>query len=154
VAVETDILPARYQSPRQIGRGGMGEIYLATDSALGRPVAVKMLAERYADDDAVRGRFTREALAAARLSSEAHIVTIFDVGEWNGRPFLVMEYLPGGSLEDVVRRGPQPPGEVLEWLEQAAVALDAAHDAGVVHRDVKPANLLVDAGGQVHVADF
>lgn len=132
----------------------MGEIYLATDSALGRPVAVKMLAERYADDGAVRGRFTREALAAARLSSEAHIVTIFDVGEWNGRPFLVMEYLPGGSLEDVVREGPQQPRDALEWLEQAAVGLDAAHAAGVVHRDVKPANLLVDAGGQVNVADF
>jgi len=132
----------------------MGEIYRATDSALGRPVAVKLLAERYADDGAVRRRFTHEALAAARLSSEAHIVTIFDVGEWNGRPFLVMEYLPGGSLEDVVRRGSRPPGEALKWLEQAAAALDAAHDAGVVHRDVKPANLLVDAGGQVHVADF
>jgi len=132
----------------------MGEIYRATDSALGRRVAVKLLAERYAEDDAARSRFTREALAAARLSSEPHIVTIFDVGEWNGRPFLVMEYLPGGSLDDVVRRGPQPPGDVLEWLEQAAAALDAAHDAGVVHRDVKPANLLVDAAGQVHVADF
>jgi hypothetical protein len=154
VAVKTDILPPRYHSPLQIGRGGMGEIYRATDSALGRSVAVKLLAERYADDGAVRGRFTREALAAARLSSEAHIVTIFDVGEWNGRPFLVMEYMPGGSLEDVVRRGPQPPSKALQGLEQAAAALDAAHDAGVVHRDVKPANLLVDAGGQVHVADF
>ena len=154
MAVETHILPPRYHSPRQIGRGGMGEIYRATDSALGRPVAVKLLAERYADDVAVRRRFTHEALAAARLSSEAHIVTIFDVGEWNGRPFLVMEYLPGGSLEDVVRRGPRPHSEALEWLEQAAAALDAAHDAGVVHRDVKPANLLVDAGGQLHVADF
>ena len=132
----------------------MGEIYRATDSALGRPVAVKLLAEPYADDDAVRGRFTREALAAARLSGHAHIVTIFDVGDWNGRPFLVMEYLPGGSLDDVVRRGPPPPGKALEWLEEAAAALDAAHEAGVVHRDVKPANLLVDAGGQVHVADF
>ena len=114
VAVETDILPPRYQSPRQIGRGGMGEVYLATDSALGRPVAVKMLAERYADDGAVRRRFTREALAAARLSSEAHIVTIFDVGEWNGRPFLVMEYLPrrdsGGTTaaQAAVRRGIAP----------------------------------------------
>ena len=154
MAVETDILPPRYQSPRQIGRGGMGEIYRATDSTLGRPVAVKLLAERYADDGAVRRRFTHEALAAARLSSDPHIVTIFDVGEWNGRPFLVMEYLPGGSLDDVVRGGPQPPGEALEWLEQAAAALDAAHQAGIVHRDVKPANLLVDARGQVHVADF
>jgi serine/threonine-protein kinase len=132
----------------------MGEIYRATDSALGRPVAVKLLAERYADDVAVRRRFTNEALAAARLSSQAHIVTIFDVGEWRGRPFLVMEYMPGGSLEDVVRRGPRPYSEALEWLEQAAAALDAAHEAGIVHRDVKPANLLVDAAGQVHVADF
>jgi hypothetical protein len=133
----------------------MGEIYRATDDVLGRAVAIKVLAERYAADDAVGSRFTREALAAARLSGQPNTVTIFDVGEWIGRPFIVMEYLPGGSLADVLaREGVQPPGRVLPWLEQAAAALDAAHRNGIVHRDVKPANLLLDRESVVHVADF
>ena len=151
----TDTLPARYRNPQLIGRGGMGDIYRATDAALGRDVAVKVLAERYAQDAAVRERFTREALAAARLSGEANIVTIFDVGEHHGRSYIVMEYLGGGSLEDVLRRGgAQPPARVFAWLDQAARALDAAHRRGVVHRDVKPGNLMLDREGNVHVADF
>jgi serine/threonine-protein kinase len=155
MAVDTDILPPRYRSPKRIARGGMGEIYRATDATLGRAVAVKLLAERYSRDDSVRQRFTREALAAARLSGEPHIVTIFDVGEHAERPFIVMEYLGGGSLEDRIRKdGAQEPVQALEWLEQAALALDAAHGHGVVHRDVKPANLLLDRNGNVHVADF
>jgi predicted Ser/Thr protein kinase len=155
MVVNTDMLPPRYRSPKRIASGGMGEIYRATDATLGRAVAVKLLAERYSRDDGVRQRFTREALAAARLSGEPHIVTIFDVGEHAGRPFIVMEYLSGGSLEQRIRKdGAQSPGQALEWLEQAAVAFDAAHRNGVVHRDVKPANLLLDRNGNVHVADF
>jgi tRNA A-37 threonylcarbamoyl transferase component Bud32 len=155
LAVDTDILPGRYRSPKRIALGGMGEIYRATDSALGRAVAVKLLAERYSRDESVRRRFTREALAAARLSGEPHIVMIFDVGEYAGRPFIVMEYLSGGSLEERIRKhGAQEPAQALEWLEQAALALDAAHKHGVVHRDVKPANLLLDRNGDVHVVDF
>ncbi len=153
--VDTDLLPPRYRSPKRIASGGMGEIYRATDSTLGRAVAVKLLADRYSRDDAVRQRFTREALAAARMSGEPHIVTIFDVGEHAGRPFIVMEYLGGGSLEQRLRKdGAQEAGRALEWLEQAAVALDAAHRHGVIHRDVKPANLLLDRNENVHVADF
>jgi predicted Ser/Thr protein kinase len=152
--VETDILPPRYRGPQRVGRGGMGEIYRATDATLGRAVAIKVLAERYAEDAAVRERFTREALAAARLSGEPNIVTIFDVGEWNDRPFIVMEYLAGGSLEEKLRSGPQPTQQACEWLEDTARALDAAHGHGVVHRDVKPANLLLDRDDNVHVADF
>jgi serine/threonine-protein kinase len=133
----------------------MGNIYRATDSALGRPVAIKILADRYAQDEAVRERFTREALAAARLSGDPNTVTIFDVGEYNERPYIVMEHLAGGSLEDIVRKGgAQPPQQVFRWLEQAAAALDAAHAKGVVHRDVKPGNLMLDRNGDVHVADF
>jgi tRNA A-37 threonylcarbamoyl transferase component Bud32 len=148
-------LPPRYQSPQQIGRGGMGDIYRATDSVLGREVAVKILAERYSQDDSVRERFKREALAAARLSGEPNIVTIFDVGEHHERPYIVMEYLGGGSLDDVLRRGgAQPPQQVFAWLEQAGRALDAAHARGVVHRDVKPGNLMLDREGNVYVADF
>ena len=153
--VDTDILPARYRSPERVARGGMGDIYRATDSTLGRVVAVKLLAEHYARDEAVRRRFTREALAAARLSGEPHVVMIFDVGEHAGRPFIVMEYLNGGSLEERLRKeGAPEPGQALDWLEQTARALDAAHRHGVVHRDVKPANLLLDRNGDVHVVDF
>ena len=95
-----DILPPRYRDARPIGRGGMGEIFRATDQELGREVAVKVLAERYAQDEPLRARFKREALAAARLSGDPNIVTIFDVGEHDGRPMIVMEYLSGGSLEE------------------------------------------------------
>jgi eukaryotic-like serine/threonine-protein kinase len=155
VTAATALLPDRYAGAKRIGRGGMGEIYRATDTTLGRAVAIKLLDLRHAQDEGVRERFTREALAVARLSGNAHIVTIYDVGEWRGRPFIVMEYLPGGSLQETIEtEGAQPPGRVLDWLEQAASALDAAHREGVVHRDVKPANLLLDRLGRVHVADF
>ena len=98
--VYTQLLPPRYRSPRRIGRGAMGDIYLATDDVLGREVAVKALADRYAADESIRQRFKREALSAARLSSEPGAITIYDVGEWEGRPFIVMEHLAGGSLEE------------------------------------------------------
>jgi serine/threonine-protein kinase len=132
----------------------MGEIFRATDTTLGRAVAIKLLADRYAADSDVRGRFMREALAAARLSGDPHIVTIYDVGEHDERPYLVMEYLSGGSLEDQLRDGPVPLGRALGWLDQAAQALDHAHDEGVVHRDIKPANLLLDRNDEVQVGDF
>ena len=155
MAVKTAILPPRYRGPEQIGRGGMGDIYRATDSVLGRVVAIKILADSYAHDESVRERFTREALSAARLSGEPNTVTIYDVGEHDDRPYIVMEYLGGGSLDDVLRSGgAQPPERVFTWLEEAARALDAAHRERVVHRDVKPANLMLDSEGHVHVADF
>jgi len=153
--VRAALLPDRYRDPALVARGGMGEVYCATDSSLERPVAIKVLDERLAADPTVRKRFAREAHTAARLSGEAGIVTIFDVGEWNGRPFIVMEYVRGGSLQDVLdREGAQSPGAALGWLEQTARALDHAHARGVVHRDVKPSNLLLDKEGRVHVADF
>jgi serine/threonine protein kinase len=149
------VLPARFRDARRLGHGGMGDIVLATDTVLDRPVAIKLLAERFAEDESIRKRFTREALAAARLSSVPNTVTIFDVGETaEGRPFIVMEYLAGGSLDDRLQHGPVAPDQALEWLGQAARALDAAHANGIVHRDVKPGNLLLDDNGDVHVADF
>jgi eukaryotic-like serine/threonine-protein kinase len=153
MAVQTGVFPDRYADARLIGQGGMGEIYRARDRELGRDVAIKLLDERFADDEGLRQRFKREALTAARLSGIPHIVTIFDVGEWKGRPFIVMEYLGEGTLAERARGGVDH-AEALEWLEQAAAALDAAHAQGVVHRDVKPPNLLFDNRGELQVADF
>jgi hypothetical protein len=133
----------------------MGEVYRATDSVLERKVAVKILSERYSREDEVRARFRREALAAARLSGTPHVITVFDVGEHRRHPYIVMEYLDGGSVHDRLREGGAvPPGQALEWLGQAAVALDRAHAEGVVHRDVKPANLLLDRDSNIVVTDF
>jgi serine/threonine-protein kinase len=133
----------------------MGEVYRATDSVLERKVAVKLLSERHARQEEVRARFRREALAAARLSGTPHVITVFDVGEHKEQPYIVMEYLDGGSVHDRLRdEGRVPPGQALEWLAQAGIALDRAHAEGVVHRDVKPANLLLDRDGKVVVTDF
>jgi eukaryotic-like serine/threonine-protein kinase len=154
VAVRTDVFPPRYQNVRHIARGGMGDVYRATDTALGRTVALKLLAERYADDPDIRRRFKNEALAAARLSNAPYTVTIFDVGEAEEQPFIVMELLEGGSLEERLKMGQPSTADALRWLGQAAQALDAGHALGVVHRDVKPGNLLLDDRGDVHVADF
>jgi eukaryotic-like serine/threonine-protein kinase len=150
----TQILPDRYQHVERLARGAMGEIYRATDTTLDRVVAVKLLAEPFVADDSARRRFAREARAAARVSGDPNIVTIFDVGDAGERPYIVMEYIAGASLEERLRSGRQRPADALSWLEQAGRALDYAHSHGVVHRDVKPGNLLLDRADNVHVADF
>ena len=151
----TSVLPPRYEHAERVADGGMSEVFRATDGVLGRTVAVKLLASRFRNDTDARRRFAREARAAARLSDETHTITVFDVGDWRGRPYIVMEYLSGGSLADLLRRGqPRAPARALAWLEQAALALDHAHAHGVVHRDVKPANLLLDERNNLLVADF
>ncbi len=99
-------------------------------------------------------RFRREALSAARLSGTPHVITVFDVGEHRKQPYIVMEYLEGGSVYDRLREGRVSPAQTLAWLAQAGQALDRAHAQGVVHRDVKPANLLLDRDGRVNVSDF
>jgi serine/threonine-protein kinase len=154
MAVKSPVLPSRYRDAKPVGRGGMAEIFRATDGELGRTVAVKVLAEHCSEDTEIRKRFLSEGRAAARLSGDPNTVTIYDVGETDGRPYIVMEYFPGGSLANRIAAGPVDRLRALEWLEQAAGAHDAAHERGVVHRDVKPGNLLLDKDDNIYVADF
>ncbi|HET9286221.1 MAG TPA: serine/threonine-protein kinase [Gaiella sp.] len=148
-------LPSRYATPELIAYGGMGEVYRATDETLGRTVAVKVLSERYARDDEFHARFLREAQTAASLSGEANVIVIHDVGETrDDLPFIVMEYVPGGTVADRLRTRRVDSEQALRWLEQAAAALDRAHARGIVHRDVKPANLLIADDDTIRVSDF
>jgi serine/threonine-protein kinase len=148
------MLPPRYEHVRRIAVGGMGEIYVAHDTTLERTVAIKLLGAQFSRDEGIRRRFSREAHAAARLSGHPHIVTIFDIGEGDGRPFIVMEYLGGGTLAERGRERAIAHEDAVRWLGQAADALDEAHRRGIVHRDVKPANLLFDDRDSLKVADF
>ena len=155
MAVQAKPLFARYTDAELLGAGVCGEVYRATDSLLGRVVAVRVLARRFNDDLTVRQRFIRETLAAAALSAHRHSVTLYDVGEWEGQAYAVMDYLPQGSLEERLQQeGAQPLDQVIVWIEQVAAMLDAAHEAGIAHGEVKAANLLLDAQGDVQVADF
>jgi eukaryotic-like serine/threonine-protein kinase len=141
----------------------MAAVWCADDLVLGRAVAVKVLAERFAHDDMAMRRFKREARAAARVSTHAHVVTIYDVGdldvdprdvESSARPFIVMEYLAGGTVADAIRVGAVRRQEAVRWIREAGSALDHAHARGIVHRDIKPANFLLNRSRVLHVADF
>ena len=147
-------LPPRYRYEGAVAAGGMAVVYHAHDEMLDRPVAVKVLAEHLSEDDAARKRFQREARAAAGLSSHPNVVTVFDVGEHEGRSFIVMELRRGGTLGEAMAKGKVPQLIALQWLREAASAVDAAHERGVVHRDIKPANLLLDEHQRLAVADF
>jgi eukaryotic-like serine/threonine-protein kinase len=141
----------RYRLERPLGHGGMASVHLARDAELDRPVAVKVLAESLAGDTAFRKRFLREARLAARLS-HPNVVAVYDAGdEDGGRPYIVMEYVDGTTLEG---RGPLPPREAVALAVQACHGLAHAHAAGLVHRDVKPHNLLLRTDGTLKVADF
>ena len=144
----------RYQLERRIAVGGMGEVWQARDEVLGRRVAVKLLRPDLAEDEGFRTRFRTEARAAARLSHPG-VVSVFDYGEQSGSCYLVMELIDGEPLSSVLaRRGPLPPNEAMSIVAQAASVLAAAHRQGIVHRDVKPANLLLRPDGRVKVTDF
>ncbi|HTU88377.1 MAG TPA: serine/threonine-protein kinase [Solirubrobacteraceae bacterium] len=153
-------LPGRYEPLRHIATGGMASVWCARDQALGRNVAIKLLAERFAHDDAAAERFMREARAAARLSGHPNVVMIYDVGETHpagiqpARGFIVMEYLAGGTVADALRVDSVRRVHTVKWLHEASSALDYAHSRGVLHRDIKPANLLLARDRTLHVADF
>ena len=145
----------RYRVERPLGHGAMSTVDLARDVELDREVALKRLAENLARDDDLRARFQREARLAARLA-HPNVIQIYDVGEDDdGRPFIAMEYVAGETLAELVaRRGPLPPNEAAELGVQACRALAAAHEAGLVHRDVKPQNLLLRSDGVLKLGDF
>jgi eukaryotic-like serine/threonine-protein kinase len=147
-------LPPRYRDAVLVARGGMGEVYRARDDMLDRLVAVKVLADGQLPVWERRLRFQREAAAAARLSNEPHVVGVYDFGDVDGAEYIVMEWCPNGDVLHYARHNEVDAPRVQKWIRQAATALDAAHAAGVVHRDVKPANLLLDAECDVKVADF
>ncbi len=142
-----------YEILGELGRGGMGVVYQARDTKLGRIVALKMLRAGSAADASQRARFRLEAQAAARLQ-HPHIVQIFEVGEHAGAPYFALEFCPGGSLAKKVNSQPLPPAEAARLVETLARAVQAAHDHQVVHRDLKPANVLLTANGTLKVADF
>jgi serine/threonine-protein kinase len=144
----------RYEVLRRIARGGMADVYLARDLLLDRPVALKVLFREFATDPSFVQRFRREATAAANLS-HPNIVGVYDSGEANGTYFIVMEYIEGRSLAQIIRDdGPLSPDRAADITTDVAAALGFAHRNGVVHRDVKPGNVLISPIGQVKVADF
>src|SRR5689334_17946829 len=148
------LLSARYRLDAQIGSGGMSTVYRAFDANLERRVAIKLLHREIAADSDQLERFRREARAVAQLS-HPHIVGVIDAGEDEGRPYIVFEYVEGETLKERIRRmGRLPIGEAVAYAIEIARALGAAHARHIVHRDVKPQNVLIDEEGSAKVTDF
>ncbi|MBA2537044.1 MAG: serine/threonine protein kinase [Actinobacteria bacterium] len=144
----------RYTVGRLLGRGGMAAVYLAQDGDLERPVAIKVLSDQYAYDDEFADRFRREAQTAAKLA-HPNIVQVYDTGEDEGRLYIVMKYIEGEGLDEILaREGRLEVDTVLGLADQACAGLQYAHEQRVVHRDVKPANLLLRQDGTLKIADF
>jgi tRNA A-37 threonylcarbamoyl transferase component Bud32 len=147
-------LNERYSIGVTLGEGGMARVYKGTDEVLDRTVAIKVLADRYAHDDTFVTRFRREAQAAAALN-HPNVVSVFDTGDDGQAHYIVMEYVPGDTLADLLRReGPVEPDRAARIAEDVATALQAAHDHGLVHRDVKPGNVMIDTQDRTKVMDF
>src|SRR3954470_22763798 len=148
------MVDGRYRAQKRLGAGGMAEVWCAEDEVLGRRVALKLLGSRFAEDPEFRERFRREAQSAAGLA-HPNIVGIFDRAEWEGTPYIAMELVDGRTLKELVtERGPLPPTVAVNFTEQILQALAYAHRRGLVHRDIKPQNVIVDADGTAKVADF
>jgi serine/threonine-protein kinase len=148
------VLAGRYELEAVLGQGGMARVFRGTDRVLNRTVAVKVLSPQFADDEQFVARFRREAQAAAALN-HSNIVSVYDTGSQGDVHFIVMEYVEGRTLRDVIRQeGPLLPERAAEITEAVARGLAAAHQAGLVHRDVKPGNIMITRDGQVKVMDF
>ena len=151
---ESIVLGGRYEVEEELGRGGMAKVYRGTDTVLGRPVAVKILAPQFTDDPSFVNRFRREAQAAARLN-HPNLVSVYDTGSDDGVHFIVMEYVEGRTLADYLAGGGRiMPQRAIEIAEAVSQALTAAHAQGVIHRDIKPGNIMITPSGDVKVADF
>jgi eukaryotic-like serine/threonine-protein kinase len=142
-----------YEILSPLGAGGMGEVYRARDTRLGREVAIKVLPEEFAQDPERLRRFEGEARSASALS-DPHIVTVFDVGEANGIHFFASELVEGSNLRHLLAGGSLPVKKALDLGEQIASGLAAAHEKGIVHRDLKPENILITKSGLAKIADF
>jgi beta-lactam-binding protein with PASTA domain len=148
------IIDGRYRVLSRLGSGGMAEVYLAEDQLLGRQIALKVLHHHFAEDQEFVERFRREASSAAALS-HPNIVAIFDRGEWNGTYYIAMEYVAGRSLKTIVReQGPLDPATAIDVVVQILRAARSAHKRGVIHRDLKPHNVILDEEGRARVTDF
>ncbi len=142
-----------YTITREIGRGGMGVVYLARDTKLDRDVAIKALPPELAEDADRMARFEREAKLLASLN-HPHIATIHGLEEADGNQYLILEYIEGETLAERLARGAIPVDEALPMAKQIAEAIEAAHEKGVIHRDLKPANIKFTSDGQVKILDF
>jgi serine/threonine protein kinase/tetratricopeptide (TPR) repeat protein len=143
----------QYEILEKLGSGGMGEVYLAEDNKLNRKVALKFLPAQYISDENFKVRFKREAQAAAKLN-HPNIITIFEVNEYNGHPFIAMELAEGESLEDTIKRGNLPIAKIIDITIQICEGLNAAHKAAIVHRDIKPANIIINRDDRCKILDF
>jgi serine/threonine-protein kinase len=144
---------AHYEITGHLGSGGMGDVYQATDSKLGRSVAIKLLPEAFSHDTERVARFQREARVLASLN-HPNVAAICGLEESGGRTFLVMELVPGETLAVRIKRGPIAVAEALGFAKQIAEALEAAHEKGIIHRDLKPGNVMITPPGGVKVLDF
>jgi len=154
VVTVKQLIADRYELGQVVGTGGMSSVYRAHDTLLERDVALKILHEHYSEDDDYVERFRREARAAAQLTHPG-IVTVIDRGEQDGRQFIVFEFVDGETLKDLVDRGgPMPVRRALELALEVGRALAFAHQQGLVHRDVKPQNVLLNGDGRAQVTDF
>ncbi len=151
--IATGTLISHYKVIEMIGAGGMGEVYLAEDTKLNRTVAIKLLPKVLSSDPEFRARFTREARAVASLSHPG-IVTVHEVGEYQGRPFFTMEHAKGHSLKEMIQSESLTLAQVVDVAVQVCEGMAEAHNAGLIHRDIKPSNILVDEKGRVRILDF
>src|SRR5574341_211941 len=143
----------QYEIKQQLGQGGMATVYLAYQPSIDRTVAIKVMPKYFMHDPSFLQRFEREVRVIAKLQ-HPRIVPVYDYGQIEGQPYIVMAYMPGGTLTDKIKLGPMQLPEVVRLIEQIAEGLDHAHHEGVIHRDFKPSNVLLDKGGNAHLADF